>query len=98
MPRSQSRRRAGKPPRTDRAPDPFNEHVIAPAALAVHRDADAVFEQQADKRAARELTSLIGVEDVRLTVLGDRLFDCLGAEGRVHRDRQPPRHVQRQSG
>ena len=39
----------------DRAPRAFDEHVVAPAALAVPRDTDVVFEQQAGERAAGEL-------------------------------------------
>ena len=39
----------------DRAPHAFDEHGVAPAALAVPRDTDAVFEQQAGERAAGEL-------------------------------------------
>src|SRR5664279_4505418 len=38
-----------------------------------------------------KLAALVGVEDLRLAVLGDRLFDDLRAERRVHRDRQAPR-------
>ena len=75
----------------DRAPHPFDEHVVAPASLAVHRDADAVPVEQPGELAARELAALIGVEDLRLAVPGDRFFDGLRAERRVHRDRQPPR-------
>src|SRR4051794_14996595 len=63
----------------DRAPHPFDEDVVAPAALAVHRDADAVFVQQSGERATRELTALVGIEYFRLAVLRDRLFDGLGA-------------------
>ena len=39
----------------DRAPHPLDENVIAPTALAVHRDADAVLLQQAGERAVGEL-------------------------------------------
>src|SRR5450432_2783985 len=71
----------------DRAPHPFDEYVVAPASLAVHRDADAVPVEQSGELAARELAALIGVEDLRLAVSSDRLLDRLSAERRVHRDR-----------
>jgi len=71
----------------DRALTSFDEHVVAPAALAVLRDADAVFEHQAGERAAGELPC---VEDFRSAVLRDRFFDGFGAERRVHRGRQAP--------
>jgi len=35
--------------------------------------------QQAGERAAGELAALIGVEDLRLAVLRDRLFNGVGA-------------------
>src|SRR4051794_35311019 len=58
----------------DRAPYPFDEHVVAPAAFAVHRDADAVAMEQPSELAARKLAALIGVEDLRFAVPGDRLL------------------------
>ncbi len=73
----------------DRAPHPFDEHVVAPAALAVHRDADAVAMEQPSELAARKLTALIGVEDLRFAVPGDRLLDRFGAERRVNRGSPP---------
>ena len=74
----------------DRAPQPLDEHVVSPAALAVHRDADAVAHQQAGEGRACKLTALIGVEDLGRAITGDRLLDGIGAELGVHRYRQPP--------
>ena len=66
----------------DRAPHSFDEHVVALASLAVHRDADALPVQQSGELAARELAALVGVEDLRLAVWGDRLLDRVIAERR----------------
>src|SRR5262245_7365405 len=38
-----------------------------------------------------KLAALVGVEDVRLAVTRERVFQCLHAERGIHRDRQPPR-------
>ncbi len=50
-------------------PQPFDEDVVAPAALAIHADPDAVLLKHADESRAGELTALIGVHDFRRTVL-----------------------------
>jgi len=63
----------------NRAPHAFDEHVVSPAALAIHRDADAVAVKQPCGLAARELAALISVEDLRLSVPDDRLLDRFGA-------------------
>src|SRR5437588_12860345 len=59
----------------ERPPQPFDEHVVHPAALAIHRDADAVALQHIGEGKAGELRTLIGVEDLRHAVAGDRLFE-----------------------
>ncbi len=46
-----------------RAPEPFDKAVVAPAAFAIHADADRMVEEDPGKRRARELGALIGVED-----------------------------------
>src|SRR5439155_25818515 len=74
----------------DRAPEPLDEDVVAPGALAIHADRDRVLDQQAGELGAGELAALVGVEDLRPAVFGERLLDRLEAELDFHRDREPP--------
>jgi len=74
-----------------RLPQPFDEHVVAPAALAVHADGDAFPVEYADEGRAGKLTALIGVEDLGRAVLGFGFLDRFDAEIRVHGDRDPMR-------
>jgi hypothetical protein len=73
-----------------RAPDTFDAHVVHPATAPVYRDAHAGHDQHAGEIRAGELVALVGVEDLRLTVSGQRLLQRRHAERRVHRVRQPP--------
>ena len=52
----------------DAAPQPLDEDVVPPSALAVHADGDPVFDQRASEGRAGELAALIRVEDFRLAV------------------------------
>ena len=61
----------------DAAPYPLDEHVIAPASLAVHRQPDAPAQYGRGERARRELAALIGVHKVRQPVTSERFFQCL---------------------
>ena len=70
-----------------RFPQPLHEHVVAPGALAIHADADAVVPEQTRERLTRKLAALVGVEDVRCAVALDRFLDRLDAEVGLHRDR-----------
>lgn len=74
----------------DRPPEPLDEHVVAPCALAVHADGDLVLLQQIGEGHTGELAALIRVEDLGLAVFGQSLLDSLDAECRVHGDREPP--------
>src|SRR5207249_7496004 len=56
----------------DRLPQPLDKHVVAPAALAIHADADGMALQHADELAAGELAALIGIHDLRHAVFRDR--------------------------
>src|SRR5260370_5154735 len=49
----------------DAAPQPLNEHVVPPGPFAIHADGDAVAGKQTGERRARELRTLVGVEDFR---------------------------------
>ena len=75
----------------DAAPQSFHEHVVTPAALAVHADLDAVVFQHAGEVQAGELTALVGVEDFRLAVTVDCLLYRFLAEVRGQGVGQPPR-------
>src|ERR1017187_1141831 len=57
----------------DAAPQPLNEDVVAPRALSVHADRDAILDQHAGERDARELRALVCVEDLWLAVLRQSL-------------------------
>ncbi len=72
-------------------PEPLDVNIVKHPADAVHADADIlVFLQHAQKGFRGELTSLIGVEYLRLTVLPQGLFQRLDAEVAVERTAQPP--------
>src|SRR5882672_1847515 len=75
----------------DAFPKPLNEHVVSPSSFAIHADGDAVFGEDAGKGRTGELRALVGVEDFRPAVTRESIFQRLDAEGRLHRDRQPPR-------
>src|ERR1022692_4771690 len=74
----------------ERAPEALDEHVVAPAALAVHADLDALFFEPPGEVFAGELTALIGVEHFGPAVLAQSLVQCFDAERSVHGNRQPP--------
>src|SRR5450631_2601293 len=52
----------------DAAPQPLDEDIVPPGALAVHADGDPVFDQHASECRAGELAALIGVDDLRLAL------------------------------
>lgn len=54
-----------KMPVLDALPQSPNEPVVRPSSLAVHADRDAVVLEHLGEVDARELTSLVGVEEVR---------------------------------
>src|SRR5450755_4501541 len=74
----------------DAAPQPLDEHVVPPSPFAVHADGDAVAGEQAGERRAGELRALVRVENFRLSVTSQSILQCLDAECRFYRDRQPP--------
>ena len=63
----------------DTLPQPLDEHVVHPSALAVHADLHVVILEHLGELDARELASLVGVEDLRRTVLGEKTTDCFGS-------------------
>src|ERR1700692_2891200 len=75
----------------DATPQPLNEHVVPPCPFAIHADSDAMAGKQTSERRARELRTLVGVEDFRPAMTSESILQRLDAEGRLHRNRQPPR-------
>jgi len=73
-------------------PQPFDEHVVPPAAGAVHADLDAMVFQQPRELLARELAALVRVEDGRRAIAGQSFLDRFDAEVGRQRVGQPPRH------
>ncbi|MDB5924990.1 MAG: hypothetical protein JWN13_3926 [Betaproteobacteria bacterium] len=55
----------------DRLPESFHEHVVAPRALAVHANGNAVLGEQVGELRAGELATL-GVEDLGYAVAGNQ--------------------------
>ena len=64
----------------DGSPKTHDKDVVAPAALAIHADPDAVRLKLPGEFGAGELAALVGVEDFRRAVTGDRFLHGLDAE------------------
>src|SRR5882672_11902194 len=75
----------------DAAPQPLDENVVPPSALAVHADRNAVVGEHTSECLAGELRALVGIEDVRLAMTSQGVLQRLDAERRLHRDRYAPR-------
>ena len=58
-------------------PEPFDEHVVHPAALAVHADFDIVLFENVREIIRGKLAPLVGIEYLRCVIEGKRLFQCL---------------------
>jgi len=71
-------------------PQPLDEDVVTPAALAVHVDADIVLQEQGNEVGAGELAALVGVEDLGYAVAVDCLPDGIDAEIGRQRIRNAP--------
>src|SRR3954453_580677 len=67
----------------DRSPEPLDEDVVAPGALAIHADGDAGLEEHVGEVGAGELRALVGVEDLGPAMPGERLLQRLDAECRL---------------
>ena len=72
------------------APQPFDEDIVDPPALAVHADADAVSLKHRGECLAGELTALIGIEDLRPPVGGQGLLQRFDAKIGIQHIRQLP--------
>src|SRR4249920_646743 len=75
----------------DAAPQPLDEDVVPPSPLTVHADRNAVVGEHAGKSRARELRTLVGVEDLWLAVTSESILKGLDAERCLHGDRYAPR-------
>jgi hypothetical protein len=74
----------------DAAPESLHKHVVAPATFAVHADLNAALFECVRERLAGELAALVGIENHRRSIPGDRLVKRLQTELDVHRDRHAP--------
>jgi hypothetical protein len=74
----------------ERAPQPFDEDVVHPAAAAIHRDAHTGGYQHAGEGCAGELAALIGVEDLRLAEARQSFLQGRDAKRGIHGVGQPP--------
>ena len=61
-------------------PQPFDKHVVTPAAGAIHADGDVVLLGEPRELLAGELTPLIGVEELRYVIPSDRLLHSFQAK------------------
>src|ERR1700722_12520485 len=61
-------------------PQPLDEDVVQEPPFPVHADSDAAAFQFLQEARAGELDALVGVEDVRLTVPGDRFLKRLNTK------------------
>src|SRR5450756_2176315 len=75
----------------DAAPKPLDEDIIPPGPFAVHADCNVVVGEHTGEGRASELRALICVEYLRLAVTSQSVLECLDAECRFRRNRQPPR-------
>jgi len=83
-------------------PQPLDENVVAPAALALHALARVDACSLGNELGAAELAALVGVDDLERAVAQGRLAQRLNAAVRLHRDGhaalQHPTVVQVQHG
>ncbi len=76
----------------ERPPQALDEDIVHTPAPAIHGDFDIGFFQHAGEVEAGELAAprssrgqaLVGVEDLRPAVSGQRLVQCFDAEGGIH--------------
>src|SRR5674476_1549881 len=68
------------------APQPLDKDIVPPSSFAVHADCNAVVGEHASEGRARELRTLIGIEDVRLAMMSQGILQRLDAERRFHGD------------
>jgi len=74
----------------DRAPQALLEHIVPLGTAAVHADRYLLALEDRGGADTRELTALVGIEDVGLAEARQRFLQGFDAKVRLHRDRQPP--------
>ena len=74
----------------DRAPQALLEHIVPLGTAAVHADRDLLALEDRGGADTRELTALVGIEDVGLAEARQRFLQGFDAKVRLQRDRQPP--------
>ena len=74
----------------DRAPEPLDEDVVQGPAAAIHRELHAAGQQGLGKLCRGKLAALIGVEEFRHSVLGNRPLDGVDAAACIDGVRQLP--------
>src|SRR4051794_27153693 len=57
------------------SPQPLDKHVVDPAALAIHADANGIVLEHLSERIGGKLAALIGVEDLGTTKARERLLE-----------------------
>ena len=72
------------------SPEALDVNVIQRPSFSIHRYLDSIVLQHALKLSRSELASLIGIQYFWFAVKGYRLFQYIGAPGRVHRIRNTP--------
>ncbi len=72
-------------------PQPFHEHVVAPAPFPIHADLDAMLDEQPRELLAGKRTALIGVEDLGAAILRDCFLHRVEAAVRRQRIGESPR-------
>ena len=71
---------------------PLHEDVVPPGAAAIHADRNRPLLQHPRERRAGELAALVGIEDLRLAMPGQRRGHGIAAELGLQRDRQGHPH------
>src|SRR3954454_8490043 len=74
-----------------RPPKALDKNVVPPGTAAIHAHRNRVLQQQPREGHTCELRPLIGIENLRPPIAGERLLHRLEAEVDVYCDRQPPR-------
>src|SRR5450756_1681764 len=67
------------------APETLYEDIVLEAPLAVHADLDIPCLENRGESFAGKLASLVGIEDIRCTVLEESFFKCLNAKPCIQR-------------
>src|SRR5436305_10689492 len=73
------------------SPQPLDEHVVDPAALAIHADANSIELEDLGERLGAKLSPLVGVEDLGAAKAHERLLQRLYTKVARHRIGGAPR-------